>query len=60
MELRATALWMSGVGPEAEGRVEFTLLLERAISGDVSAFEQIILRYERRVFSLAWAASRET
>jgi RNA polymerase sigma-70 factor, ECF subfamily len=54
MELRATALWMSGVGPEAEGRVEFTLLLERAISGDVSAFEQIILRYERRVFSLAW------
>jgi RNA polymerase sigma-70 factor, ECF subfamily len=54
MELRATALWMSGVGPEAEGRVEFTILLERAISGDVSAFEQIILRYERRVFSLAW------
>jgi RNA polymerase sigma-70 factor (ECF subfamily) len=54
MELRATALWMSGVGPEAEGRVEFTLLLERAISGDVSAFEQIVLRYERRVFSLAW------
>ena len=54
MELRATALWMSGVGPDAEGRVEFTILLERAISGDVSAFEQIILRYERRVFSLAW------
>jgi hypothetical protein len=54
MELRATALWMSGVGPEAEGRVEFTILLERAISGDVSAFEQIILRYERRFFSLAW------
>jgi RNA polymerase sigma-70 factor, ECF subfamily len=54
MELRATALWMSGIGPEAEGQVEFAIFLERAISGDVSAFEQIILRYERRVFSLAW------
>ena len=35
MELRATALWMSGIGPEAEGQVEFAILLERAISGDV-------------------------
>jgi RNA polymerase sigma-70 factor (ECF subfamily) len=54
MELRATALWMSRVGPDAKGESELTLLVERAIAGDVSAFEQIILRYERRVLSLAW------
>jgi RNA polymerase sigma-70 factor, ECF subfamily len=54
MELRATALWMSGLEPEAEHQKEFVVLLERAIAGDVSAFEQIILRYERRVLSLAW------
>jgi RNA polymerase sigma-70 factor, ECF subfamily len=51
MELHATALWMSGNDPEAE---QFTLLLERAVAGDVSAFERIIMRYERRVLSLAW------
>jgi RNA polymerase sigma-70 factor (ECF subfamily) len=51
MELRATSLWMSGIDPEAE---EFAMLLERAIAGDVPAFERIIMRYERRVFSLAW------
>ena len=33
MELRATALWMSGIGPEAEGQVEFAILLERAMDG---------------------------
>jgi len=54
MELRTAALWMTRIGPEAEGEAEFTLLLERAIAGDVSAFEQIIVRYERRVFTLAW------
>jgi RNA polymerase sigma-70 factor (ECF subfamily) len=51
MELRAAALWMSRIGPEAE---ELPILLERAIAGDVSAFEQIMMRYERRVLSLAW------
>jgi len=51
MELRATALWMSGSEPEGQ---EFAILLERAIAGDVSAFEQIIARYERRVISVAW------
>ena len=51
MELRATALWMSGIDSEAE---EFIVLLKRAIAGDVSAFERIIVRYERRVLSLAW------
>jgi RNA polymerase sigma-70 factor (ECF subfamily) len=51
MEMRATALWMSPIDPESE---EFVILLERAIAGDVSAFERIIMRYERRVLSLAW------
>jgi len=51
MELRATSLWMSGIEPEAE---ELTILLQRAITGDISAFEQIVLRHERRVLTLAW------
>jgi RNA polymerase sigma-70 factor (ECF subfamily) len=29
-------------------------LLERAIAGDASAFEQILVRHERRVLTLAW------
>src|SRR5436309_3074105 len=51
MELRATSLWMSGIEPEAE---ELAILLQRAITGDISAFEQIVLRHERRVLTLAW------
>src|SRR6185369_16589820 len=51
MELRATALWMSGLDPDTE---EVGVLVERAIAGDVSAFERIIIRYERRVLGLAW------
>ncbi|HYR86401.1 MAG TPA: sigma-70 family RNA polymerase sigma factor [Terriglobia bacterium] len=51
MELQATALWMSRVEPEAE---EIAILVQRAITGDVSAFEQIVLRHERRVLTLAW------
>src|SRR5215831_8101701 len=51
MELRATALWMSRIEPDAE---EFAILLERAKAGDVSAFERIIVRYERRVLSVSW------
>jgi len=54
MEIRATALWMTRIRPEGGDAPEFTLLLERAIAGDVSAFEQIIVRHERRVFTLAW------
>src|SRR5215471_3248262 len=54
METRATALWMTRIRGEGGDQPEFTLLLERAIAGDVSAFEQIIVRYERRVFTLAW------
>ena len=54
MELRATALWMSRIDPENATQVEFALVLERAIAGDVSAFEEIVGRYERRVLTLAW------
>jgi RNA polymerase sigma-70 factor, ECF subfamily len=55
MELRATALWMSRIDPHQDGSdAEFTLVLQRAIAGDVSAFEQIVVRFERRVLTLAW------
>jgi len=54
MELRASTFWMSGLGSGAEAQAEFAAILERAIAGDVSAFEQILLRYERRVLSVAW------
>jgi len=54
MELRVPALWMSSIEPEADAKAEFAVLLQRAVAGDVSAFEQIIVRYERRVMSLAW------
>ena len=54
MELRVPALWMSSIEPEANAKAEFAVLLHRAVAGDVSAFEQIIVRYERRVMSFAW------
>src|SRR5439155_8270824 len=54
MELRATALWMSRIEPESDFEKEFALVLQKAIAGDISAFEQIIVRYERRVLTLAW------
>src|SRR5215831_17560355 len=52
MELRATPLWMTGIRSEDERK--FVQVLGRAISGDISAFEQIVIRYERRVLNLAW------
>jgi RNA polymerase sigma-70 factor (ECF subfamily) len=33
---------------------ELTTLLERAIAGDPAAFEQIVIRNERRVLTVAW------
>jgi RNA polymerase sigma-70 factor (ECF subfamily) len=56
MELRVSALCMSDIEPRPEGpeAEEITILLQRAVTGDVSAFEQIILRHERRVLSIAW------
>ena len=52
--MRATPLLMSGIEPESQAQAEFAILLERAAAGDVSAFERIVARYERRVLSLAW------
>lgn len=54
MELRANPLWMSGIWPEAESESEFIRVVERAVSGDLPAFEQIVIRFERRVLTLAW------
>jgi RNA polymerase sigma-70 factor, ECF subfamily len=54
MELRATPLWMTGVRSEGDSDIEFRRVVERAITGDTSAFEQIVVRYERRVLTLAW------
>src|SRR4026207_11857 len=56
MELSVSELWMSqpepGKEPEAE-IARFALLIERAISGDRSAFGEIVVRHERRVLTLA-------
>lgn len=52
MELRATPLWMTDIRSEDDR--EFVQVLARAISGDLSAFEQIVIRYQRRVLTLAW------
>src|SRR5688572_7948491 len=46
-------LRMSRLEPEQETS-EIVLLLDRAIAGDTVAFEQIVLRSERRVLTLAW------
>jgi RNA polymerase sigma-70 factor (ECF subfamily) len=44
---------MAGIKSES-GDAEFISILQRAIAGDRSAFEQIVMRYERRVMTLAW------
>jgi RNA polymerase sigma-70 factor (ECF subfamily) len=54
MEVRATTWWMGRAGTDGENDEQFAAILERAIAGDVSAFEQIVIRYERRVLTLAW------
>src|SRR5437868_3568786 len=53
--MERTALWMSRI-PETETSpeiLEVASLVQRTLGGDSAAFEQIILRYERRVFTLA-------
>jgi len=45
---------MSKSGKEGEGNSELTILLTRAASGDAAAFEQIVVRHERRVLTLSW------
>jgi RNA polymerase sigma-70 factor (ECF subfamily) len=50
----ARSLWMSQSGKEGERNSELTMLLTRAASGDAAAFEQIVIRHERRVLTLSW------
>src|SRR5678815_2727093 len=50
MELSAIQLWMS---PPREDVEATSKLIIRAITGDRAAFEEIVLRHERRVLTLA-------
>jgi len=45
---------MSESQKEGERTSEMSLLLIRAASGDAAAFEQIVVRHERRVLTLSW------
>ncbi len=55
--LHARACWMSDFEledqPSEEG-ASARALVERAVAGDPSAFEQIVVQNERRVLTLAW------
>ena len=56
MELSVNELWMSQPEPGKNPEVEiarFALLIDRAISGDRSAFGEIVVRHERRVLTLS-------
>ena len=48
------SLWMSQSRNDDERSSELTILLTRAASGDAAAFEQIVIRHERRVLTLSW------
>src|SRR5262249_45694899 len=55
--LSSSDLWMSRL-PETErastvATTEVAALIQRTLNGDSAAFEQILIRYERRVFTLA-------
>ena len=50
----ARSLWMSQSSKDRERTSELTMLLTRAASGDAAAFEQIVVRHERRVLTLSW------
>ena len=50
----AGSLWMSRAQDETERSSELKFLLTRAASGDATAFEQIVVRHERRVLTLSW------
>ena len=55
MEQVQPALWMSRLADDRQAAVaaEISSLVQRTIGGDIAAFEQLIIRYERRVFTLA-------
>jgi len=48
------ALWMSHAEREGERSSDLAVLLTRAATGDSAAFEQIVVRHERRVLTLSW------
>ncbi|HET9130167.1 MAG TPA: RNA polymerase sigma factor [Terriglobia bacterium] len=48
------SLWMSRSTNEDEFSSDLAMLLTRAASGDAAAFEQIVIRHERRVLTLSW------
>src|SRR6185503_5576275 len=53
----ATSVWMSRLEPEQSGPAqasELTALIEQAVAGNSEAFEQILIRTQRRVLNLAW------
>src|SRR5262245_8264136 len=55
--LSRTALWMSRL-PETErtalaATAEVAALVQRTLGGDTTAFEELLVRYERRVFTLS-------
>src|SRR5712671_6371595 len=54
--LHANSLWMSRSESDAlfSDAGELAGLLTRAASGDAAAFEQIVVRHERRVLTLSW------
>ena len=53
--MEVATLWMSGIESKRDAApVEITALLERAIAGDISAFEQILKLHQRRVLMLSW------
>jgi RNA polymerase sigma-70 factor (ECF subfamily) len=55
MESDELALRMTSSAPEVEGSGSAAEpILKRALAGDRDAFDQIVLRYERRVLMTAW------
>ena len=56
--IATTTLWMSQSGrsgdAERQDAAELGALLSRAASGDAAAFEQVVIRHERRVLTLSW------
>src|SRR5262245_15726647 len=53
--LNPPAFWMSRLSETAPAvsTAEVSSLVQRTLGGDTAAFEQLIIRYERRVFTLA-------
>jgi len=50
----SATLWMSRTPQESVATEELRKLLTLAVTGDSRAFEQIVIRHERRVLTLSW------